>query len=147
MKHRFAILMLFAVLAFGGQSKGQQAEQPKPQPQQDQPSTQPQEQSPQDQKPKPLKLRVSSGVLEANLVRKVQPSYPLEALRQHIQGDVVLQVLIGKKGNVEKCRPVSGDAILVEAAKEAVELWQYKPTTLNGEPVQVESTVTVRFHM
>ncbi|HLJ85927.1 MAG TPA: energy transducer TonB [Candidatus Angelobacter sp.] len=137
--------MLFAVLAFGGQSKGQQAEQPKPQsnPQQDQPSKQPQ----QDQIPKGMTFRVSSDVLVANLVRKVQPSYPLEARERHIQGDVVLQVWIGKKGNVAKCRVASGDPALRDAAKEAVEQWRYKPIMLHGEPIEVESVVTVRFHM
>lgn len=96
---------------------------------------------------RPLKLRVSSGVADSNRVSAEDPHYPLEAKRQHIQGDVVLRALIDEKGNVASLQVVSGDPILVDPALAAVKKWKYKPWVLNGNPVEVETTITIRFHM
>jgi protein TonB len=95
----------------------------------------------------PQKLRISSGVAEGNLVNKVEPQYPQMAKVAHVQGDVVLQALIAKNGSIENLRAVSGHPILIQAAMEAVKQWRYKPYLLNGEPVEVETTITVKFHM
>lgn len=95
----------------------------------------------------PQKLRISSGVAEGNLVNKVEPQYPQMAKVAHVQGDVVLQALISKNGAIENLRAVSGHPILIQAAMEAVKQWRYKPYLLNGEPVEVETTITVKFHM
>jgi TonB family protein len=95
----------------------------------------------------PHKLRLSSGVSEGNLIHRVEPVYPQMARIAHVQGDVVLQALIGKDGAVENLRAVSGHPILIQAAMDAVKQWKYKPYLLNGEPVEVETTITVRFHM
>jgi periplasmic protein TonB len=95
----------------------------------------------------PQKLRISSGVAEGNLVNKVEPQYPQMAKIAHVQGDVVLQALISKNGAIENLRAVSGHPILINAAMDAVKQWKYKPYLLNGEPVEVETTITVRFHM
>jgi TonB family protein len=96
---------------------------------------------------RPLKLRVSSGVAEQNLIHRVEPQYPPEAIDQHITGDVLLQVLIAKDGSVTNIHPVSGSPVLIVAAVEAIRQWKYRPYTLNGEPVEVETTITIRFHM
>ena len=98
--------------------------------------------------PKPTgPKKVSSGVMEGNLIRKVDPPYPSMAKIAHIQGDVVLQATISKGGTIENLRGVSGHPILIQAAMEAVRQWKYRPYELNGEPVEVETTITVRFHM
>jgi protein TonB len=91
--------------------------------------------------------KVSSGVMEGNLLKRIDPPYPSMAKIAHIQGDVVLQATISKQGAIENLRGVSGHPILIQAAMEAVRQWRYKPYELNGEPVEVETTVTVRFHM
>lgn len=95
----------------------------------------------------PTKLRISSGVAEGNLINKVEPPYPAMAKIAHVQGDVVLQALISKQGSIENLRAVSGHPILIQAAMDAVKQWRYRPYMLNGEPVEVETTITVRFHM
>jgi len=98
--------------------------------------------------PKPTgPKKVSSGVMEGNIIRKIDPPYPSMAKIAHIQGDVVLQAMISKGGTIENLRGVSGHPILIQAAMEAVRQWKYRPYELNGEPVEVETTITVRFHM
>ncbi|HLJ28663.1 MAG TPA: TonB family protein [Candidatus Angelobacter sp.] len=95
----------------------------------------------------PQKLRVSSGVAEGNLINKVEPPYPQMAKIAHVQGDVVLQALISKQGTIENLRAISGHPILIQAAMDAVRQWRYRPYMLSGEPVEVETTITVKFHM
>lgn len=95
----------------------------------------------------PQKLRVSSGVAEGNKIHDVTPTYPQMARVAHIQGDVLLQATISKTGVIENLRGVSGHPILIQAAMEAVKQWKYKPYILNGEPVEVETTIKVQFHM
>ena len=95
----------------------------------------------------PTKLRISSGVAEGLLVNKVEPQYPSMAKIAHVQGDVVLQATISKNGQIENLRAVSGHPILIQAAMDAVKQWKYRPYALNGEPVEVDTTITVRFHM
>lgn len=95
----------------------------------------------------PHKLRISSGVADGQKISGQDPVYPLEAKRQHIQGDVVLRALTDEKGNIASLQVLSGDPILAEAALAAVKTWKYKPWMLNGEPVQTEFPVTIKFHM
>ena len=95
----------------------------------------------------PTKLRISSGVAEGLLVNKVEPQYPSMAKIAHVQGDVVLQATISKNGQIENLRAISGHPILIQAAMDAVKQWKYRPYALNGEPVEVDTTITVRFHM
>jgi protein TonB len=95
----------------------------------------------------PQKLRVSQGVAEGNLTHRVEPQYPQMAKVAHIQGDVLLAATISKSGAIENLHAVSGHPILVQAAMEAVKQWKYKPYLLNGEAVEVETTVKVSFHM
>jgi TonB family protein len=96
---------------------------------------------------KHAKLRVSQGVMEKNLVSKVTPDYPQEAKDARIQGDVILRVTIDPKGNVSQVKPISGHPLLMQSAMDAVKQWKYKPLKLNDEPVEVETTVWVQFHM
>jgi len=96
---------------------------------------------------KPKKLRVSSGVAEGLKTHTVNPKYPREARDKGIQGDVILQATIDTKGNITNLNAVKGDPILAEASIEAVKQWKYKPYLLNGEPVEVETTIRIQFHM
>jgi protein TonB len=93
----------------------------------------------------PQRVRVSSGVQSGLLVRKVPPQYPPLARQARIQGTVILQAQISKEGNIENLQLVSGHPMLAPAAIEAVKQWKYKPYLLNGEPVEVETTVQVNF--
>ena len=93
----------------------------------------------------PLRIRVSSGVSSGLLVKKVAPVYPPDARQANTQGTVVLRANIDKEGNVSNLLLVSGDPMLAPAAIEAVKQWKYRPYLLNGEAVEVETTIQVNF--
>jgi|ERR1700730_863700 protein TonB len=93
----------------------------------------------------PQRVRVSQGVTQGLLLRKIQPSYPPLARQARIQGSVLLQAEISKEGSIENLRLISGHPMLAPAAIEAVKQWKYKPYILNGEPVAVETQITVNF--
>jgi protein TonB len=95
--------------------------------------------------PPPQRVRISQGVTEGMLVHKVQPIYPPLARQARIQGTVVLQAIISKTGTIENLHLVGGPPMLVPAAMDAVKQWRYRPYILNGEPVEVETQVTVNF--
>lgn len=103
----------------------------------------------QEEAPKPLVKRIKLGgkAASSQLIHKVQPVYPSEARDQKIQGTVRLHVILSKDGSVQKTDVVSGDPILAKAAQEAVQKWRYKPTLLNGELVEVDTTVNVVFSL
>jgi TonB family protein len=93
------------------------------------------------------RVRVSGGVAERNLIRKIVPKYPQYAKENRIQGTVVLHAIIDKQGNVAELHTLSGHPLLAPTALEAVKQWRYKPYTLNGVPVEVETTITVNFNL
>ncbi len=93
----------------------------------------------------PNRVRVSAGVQQGNLISQVKPTYPAIAKSARIQGAVVLQAEISKQGTIENLRVISGHPMLVQNALDAVKQWRYKPYLLNGEPVPVETTITVNF--
>jgi len=93
----------------------------------------------------PQRVRVSQGVSAGLLIRKVNPNYPPLARQARIQGQVLLQAEISKDGSIQNLRLISGHPMLAPAAIEAVKQWKYKPYLLNGEPVEVETTVQVNF--
>ena len=93
----------------------------------------------------PQRVRVSAGVTQGLLLRKVPPNYPPLARQARIQGTVLLQAQISKEGNIENLQLISGHPMLAPAAIEAVKQWKYKPYLLNGEPVEVETQVQVNF--
>ena len=96
-------------------------------------------------RPPTQRLRVSQGVVEGLLVYQVKPAYPRLAVQTHTQGEVVLHAIIARDGTVASLQVVSGHALLALAAIDAVRRWRYKPYTLNGEPIEVETMITVRF--
>jgi TonB family protein len=91
--------------------------------------------------------KVSSGVAQGLLVRQVAPQYPQAARQAHIQGTVVLQVVIGKDGNVQNLHALSGPPLLIPSAMDAVKQWRYKPYQLNGEPVEANTQINVKFSL
>ncbi len=93
----------------------------------------------------PQRVRVSAGVTQGLLVKRVQPNYPPLARQARIQGTVVLQAQISKTGDIENLQLISGHPMLAPAAIEAVKQWKYRPYLLNGEPVEVETQVQVNF--
>ena len=95
----------------------------------------------------PQRVRVSQGVVQGLLVHQVEPEYPPVAKAAHIQGAVVLQALIGKDGAVKQVQVLSGPPMLASAAQIAVKQWRYKPYILNGQPVEVDTTINVNFTM
>ena len=93
------------------------------------------------------RVRISPGVTKGLLIYRVEPAYPPLAKQARIQGVVVMTALIDKGGNVQNLQVVSGHPLLAPAAIEAVKQWRYKPFLLNGQPVEVETTVTVNFRV
>ncbi len=93
------------------------------------------------------RVRVSQGVTKGLLIYRVEPAYPPLAKQARIQGVVVMTAGIDKGGNVQNLQVVIGHPLLAPAAIEAVKQWRYKPFLLNGQPVEVETTVTVNFHV
>ena len=96
--------------------------------------------------PMPVKrIRVASRVVEANLIHDVTPQYPPEAGRARIEGTVLLLAVIGTDGTVKDVRVESGLPMLAQAAIDAVKQWRYKPYLVDGEPVEVDSRITINF--
>jgi protein TonB len=96
--------------------------------------------------PTPVKrMRIASRVAEANLIHDVPPQYPPEAGRARIEGTVVLMAVIGTDGTVKDVRVESGLPMLAQAAIDAVRQWRYKPYMIDGEPVEVDSRITINF--
>ncbi len=93
----------------------------------------------------PQRVRVSQDVSAGLLIKKVVPIYPPTAQQARVQGAVVLQAEISKDGAVEELRGISGHPLLIPAAIDAVKQWQYKPYLVNGEPVAMDTTITVDF--
>jgi periplasmic protein TonB len=97
--------------------------------------------------PPPKRIRVPAHVAESNLVHDVAPEYPPEAGRARIEGTVVLLAVIDKDGTVRDVRVESGLPVLAQAAIEAVKQWRYRPYLMNGEPVEVDSQITINFNL
>jgi len=91
--------------------------------------------------------RISSGVMEGLLILRVLPVYPAPARTMRIAGRVELQATISRDGTIDNLRVVDGPALLRAAAIEAVRQWRYRPYLLNGEPVEVETTINVDFRL
>jgi periplasmic protein TonB len=88
------------------------------------------------------------GVLEqSKLIYKMNPIYPVLAVKAHVQGSVILEAVVNEEGDVSTLKVLSGHILLVDAAMQAVKQWRYSPTILNGEPVPVIATVTVVFRL
>jgi len=96
-------------------------------------------------KPSLATLRISQGVSQGLLIKRVQPKYPPAALAVRAQGAVQIEATINKEGNVTNLKVLKGDPVLARAAVEAVRQWRYKPYYLDGYPVEIETLITFNF--
>ncbi len=92
-------------------------------------------------------LKVSEGVLDGQLMVRIEPRYPPLALQTRQEGSVLLHAIIGRDGRISSLQVVSGSPLFVQAAIGAVKEWRYRPTLLNGEPVEVETSIAVTFRL
>jgi periplasmic protein TonB len=95
----------------------------------------------------PQRVRISQGVTKGLLIHRMEPVYPPLAKAARVQGEVVLKAVINTNGDIQDLQLVSGHPMLVPGAIEAVRHWKYKPYLLNGQPVEVETTITVIFSL
>jgi TonB family protein len=98
-------------------------------------------QSPQEKQA----VKISEGVEQAQLVSRIEPRYPILAIQTKTQGPVRLRAIISRDGRITSLEVISGHPLLVQAALDAVGQWRYRPTLLTGEPVEVETFITVFF--
>ncbi len=91
------------------------------------------------------RIRLGGHVLEARLIHRVMPAYPAPARMVRAAGKVELRAVIGRDGRIQEITVLSGHPFLIQAAIDAVRQWVYQPTMLNGEPVEVDTVITVNF--
>jgi TonB family protein len=96
-------------------------------------------------KPSLATVKISQGVSQGLLIKRVQPKYPPAALAIHAAGAVQIEATINKEGSVTNLKVLSGDGVLARAALEAVRQWRYKPYYLDGAPVEIQTQITVNF--
>jgi protein TonB len=92
-------------------------------------------------------LNISQGVSQGLLIKRVQPIYPKNALSMHVEGAVDLIATISTSGSITAVKVVKGEPMLTKAASDAVKQWQYKPYLLNGEPVEIQTQITINFKL
>ena len=95
----------------------------------------------------PSRIRVGGNVQKANIISQIKPRYPRLARQARISGQVVLEAIISRAGLVENLKVVKGHPLLIQSALQAVKQWRYKPTVLNGTPVEVITRITVNFNL
>ena len=95
----------------------------------------------------PQEVRVSQGITQGMVLRRVQPIYPVQAKQLRKEGPVLLEANVGKDGSITKVKVLSGDPMLARAATDAVKQWKYKPYYLNGEPVEIQTQITMNFKL
>ncbi|HEX4068024.1 MAG TPA: TonB family protein [Acidobacteriaceae bacterium] len=95
----------------------------------------------------PRRITLGGQVQAAKLINKVPPQYPEVARSAHVTGTVVLRAVVSKSGGIEQLQLVSGPPLLAKAAMDAVTQWRYRPTVLNGQPVEVDTTISVVFSL
>jgi len=98
-------------------------------------------------KPMLQSVNISQGVSQGLLMKKVSPVYPRAALAMHIEGIVEVMATISKNGDITTVKVLSGDPQLTRSAVDAVKQWKYKPYLLNGEPVEIQTQVTISFKL
>ena len=92
-------------------------------------------------------LPISSGVSAGNLIAPIHPEYPTIAKAAHVEGTVVIDAIISRVGTIESIRVLSGPPMLQSAAKDAVRQARYRPFLLNGQPTEVQTTITINFRL
>src|SRR6202521_496506 len=103
--------------------------------------------APPPPKPKVDRIRVGGNVTAARIINRIQPVYPPLARQTRISGTVRLHAIIGKDGTIQQLEVLSGHPLLQQAALDAVRQWRYQPTLLNGDAVEVDTTIDVIFSL
>jgi TonB family protein len=96
---------------------------------------------------KPTRIRIGGNVAAAKLLQQVTPEYPAEARQNKVSGTVLLHVVLSREGYVARIDFVSGPPELLHASMDAVRQWKYQPTLLNGDPVEVDTMISVVFSL
>lgn len=92
-------------------------------------------------------VKIGGNVKEPKLINAIAPVYPASARSSGVQGDVVVDTTIDKTGKVVKMHVVSGPLMLRTSALDSLKRWKYEPSSLNGEPVEVQLQVTIKFRL
>jgi protein TonB len=92
-------------------------------------------------------VRMAPTVMAASIVKQVAPKYPSKAKKDHVEGTVVMHAIIGKDGSIKDLKVMSGPDVLVASSEKAVKQWKYKPTLLLGNPVEVDTTISVVYEL
>jgi protein TonB len=95
----------------------------------------------------PQTVKISQGVSQGLLIKKVQPVYPRQAVATRTEGSVQLEATINKAGDISNLKVLAGQPVLAQAAVDAVKQWKYQPYYLNGDPVEIQTQVTVTFKL
>jgi TonB family protein len=95
----------------------------------------------------PARITVAANVVAASIISQTKPAYPPEARASLVHGDVVLRAIIDKEGKISEVHVLSGDDVLTKSAVDAVRQWRYKPMLSDGQPTEVETTITVSFSL
>jgi protein TonB len=96
---------------------------------------------------KPIVKRIHSSVNPATLVYRVEPVFPALLRQIHRSGKVELHAIIATDGSIQSLEVVSGDPLCVQSALDAVRQWRYRPTLLNGQPVEIDTSITVLYNV
>jgi periplasmic protein TonB len=103
---------------------------------------------PEPATPRPKeRLQISGGVQQAMLIRRIEPTYPPLAIQIRHEGTVRLHAIISTDGSIQSLEVLSGDPLLIQSALAAVREWRYRPTILNGQPVEVDTEITVIYSL
>lgn len=94
-----------------------------------------------------LEVRISQGVTQANIVKRVDPAYPREAMNLRMEGSVTLDASVAEDGTIREVKVVRGPPIFAAAAVAAVRQWRYHPSLLNGKPTAVQREITILFKL
>jgi len=100
---------------------------------------------PPDAKPSPRLVTISGAVAQGFLLHQIPPEFPSAAKGVRTSGTVVIEAVIAKDGHIRDARLGAGATVFEGAALEAVRRWRYRPYLLNGEPVEVETTINLVF--
>ena len=126
MRNAITTLLIIVAAAIGPLAQSVPAEKPKPQ-------------------PADKRIRVSEGVLDSIVLKKVLPQAPWSNDKAHQKGVVTISVLFDYDGTLKSASVISGDSVLADVATQAIRQWRFEPFVINGEPARVESRIIMKF--
>lgn len=98
---------------------------------------------PDDETPRIIRQHTSEGVQAAMLIRRIEPVYPALAIQTRREGRVELRAIIATDGSIQSLEVLSGDPFFLQSALAAVRQWRYRATILNGQPIEIDTHITV----